>query len=88
MSTHAFRAALQDNTPFGLCFEPQVGLANHSCNPNAFVMFDSRRMAVVALKTIKEGEQVFISYVDTTQVCVLPSNALCCIALEIERKKY
>lgn len=70
MATNAFRATLADNTPIGLCFEPMASLANHSCVPNATIMFDGRHMTLRALDDIKMGEQVFISYIDGTQTKV------------------
>jgi len=67
MATNAFRATLSDQTPIGLCFEPVISLANHSCTPNATIMFDGRTISLRALDAIEEGEQIFISYVDPTQ---------------------
>jgi hypothetical protein len=67
MSTNAFRVILPDSTPIGLCFEPMASLANHSCTPNATIMFDGRHMTLRALNPIKNGEQIFISYIDFTQ---------------------
>lgn len=67
MATNAFRATLPDDTPIGLCYEPTLALANHSCVPNAFIMFDGRGISLMALDPIKAGEQIFISYVDFTQ---------------------
>lgn len=66
MITNAFRATLADDTPVGLCFEPILALANHSCCPNAVVVFDGRSVALRALEQIKKGEQIFISYISTT----------------------
>ncbi|TVY75703.1 SET domain and MYND-type zinc finger protein, partial [Lachnellula suecica] len=67
MATNAFRATLPDDTPVGLCYEPTLALANHSCKPNAFIMFDGRCISLMALDAIKADEQIFISYVDFTQ---------------------
>ncbi|TVY18552.1 SET domain and MYND-type zinc finger protein 6 [Lachnellula arida] len=67
MATNAFRATLPDDTPIGLCYEPTLALANHSCVPNAFIMFDGRGVSLMALDPIRAGEQIFISYVDFTQ---------------------
>jgi len=68
MATNAFRATISVQTPIGICFEPDViSLANHSCTPNATVMFDGRRIELRALDAIEEGEQIFISYVDNLQ---------------------
>jgi hypothetical protein len=67
MITNAFRATLADDTPVGLCFEPILALANHSCSPNAVVVFDGRSVALRALERIGKGEQVFISYITATE---------------------
>jgi SET domain len=67
MITNAFRATLADDTPIGLCFEPILALANHSCSPNAVVVFDGRSVALRALEPIVKGEQVFISYITATE---------------------
>ncbi|PBP21596.1 SET and MYND domain-containing protein 2 [Diplocarpon rosae] len=67
LSTNAFRITLPDNTPVGLCFSPTLARANHSCNPNAFIVFDSRHISLRALRTIKTDEQIYISYIDPTE---------------------
>lgn len=63
IKTNAFRITHADGTDVGLCFEPALALANHSCTPNAFVSFDGRRVTLRALQPIVKGEEVFISYV-------------------------
>lgn len=68
MSTNAFRATLADDSPVGLCFEPTMALANHSCDPNAAIIFDGRLMSLRAMKSIKKGEQIFITYIDPTEI--------------------
>lgn len=40
--------------------------ANHSCDPNAVVVFDGARLAFRALKHIPADKEIFISYIDTT----------------------
>ena len=67
MSTNAFRAMSVSNDPVGLCFEPVMALANHSCTPNAAIVFDGRKIMLRALDPIKKGEQIFISYIDNTE---------------------
>ena len=66
MACNAFRVTLADNAPIGLCFEPTLSLANHSCTPNAGIMFDGRSVTLRALNPIKKDEQIFISYIDST----------------------
>ena len=67
MATNSFRVTLPDDTPVGLCFEPTLALANHSCSPNATIVFNGRTIALQALSEIKAEEQIFISYVDPIQ---------------------
>jgi hypothetical protein len=67
MKINAFSATLADDERVGLCFEPKIALANHSCCPNAIVVFNGRTVSLRALNTIKSSEQIFISYIDPTQ---------------------
>lgn len=67
MATNAFRVTLTDNVPIGMCFEPVMSLANHSCTPNATIRFDGRKIELRALNDITKDEQIFISYIDPTQ---------------------
>jgi hypothetical protein len=67
MKINAFSATLADDERVGLCFEPKIALANHSCCPNAAVVFNGRTASLRALDTIKSSEQIFISYIDPTQ---------------------
>lgn len=67
MRINGFRAVLPDDTPIGLCYEPTLALANHSCAPNAFILFDGRCVSLKALNPIKKDDDIFISYVDATQ---------------------
>ncbi|RDL38590.1 SET protein [Venustampulla echinocandica] len=67
MRINGFRAALPDDTPIGLCYEPTLALANHSCMPNGFIMFDGRCVSIIALNPIKKDDNIFITYVDPTQ---------------------
>lgn len=50
----------------GMTFDPSLALLNHSCNPNAAVLFDQNVACVRSIRDIKKGEQVTISYVDNT----------------------
>src|SRR5438270_11976066 len=63
MKLNAFSATEPDDAPIGLCFEPTMAKANHSCLPNAFVSFDGRCVSLKALKPIATGKELFISYV-------------------------
>ncbi|KAH8732873.1 hypothetical protein GQ44DRAFT_821129 [Phaeosphaeriaceae sp. PMI808] len=52
--------------PLGLILDPTLGHINHSCDPNAFVMMDGPLVSLRTLKSIKKDEEVYISYIDTT----------------------
>jgi SET and MYND domain-containing protein len=52
----------------GLALDPRISLINHSCSPNAVIVFDGPKMAVRSLSRIKKGEEVLISYVDSSSV--------------------
>ncbi|KAJ3324248.1 SET and MYND domain-containing protein 3 [Boothiomyces sp. JEL0866] len=43
----------------------QGSLLNHSCVPNATLIFNKREMVVVALRDIGANEEIFISYIDS-----------------------
>ncbi|PKY02844.1 hypothetical protein P168DRAFT_272398 [Aspergillus campestris IBT 28561] len=50
----------------GLYLHPYAALINHSCAYNAVAGFDGAELFVKAVRPISNDEQVFISYVDTT----------------------
>lgn len=52
--------------PLGLFFDPQVARINHSCEPNAIIVFDGPKLTVRALTPLLEGSEVLISYIDST----------------------
>lgn len=52
--------------PMGIALDPTVCSANHSCEPNASVLFDQPYLMMRSLSSIKKGEEVFISYIDNT----------------------
>ena len=52
----------------GLTLDPRISLINHSCEPNAVVVFDGPKLAVRSLNPIKKGEEVLISYIDSSSI--------------------
>lgn len=50
----------------GLYLHPYAALMNHSCDYNSVVGFDGDELYVSPIRPIKQGEQIFISYIDTT----------------------
>lgn len=51
--------------PLGLAFDPQTSFVNHSCAPNAVVVYDGPRLSLRSLDAIKPGEEIFISYINS-----------------------
>ncbi|KAI9831374.1 MAG: hypothetical protein M1826_003547 [Phylliscum demangeonii] len=52
--------------PIGLCMEPTISLINHSCAPNATVIFDRQRLALRSVEPVAQGHEITLTYVDTT----------------------
>ncbi|KAG5366986.1 N-lysine methyltransferase SMYD2 [Yarrowia sp. B02] len=46
----------------GYIFDPTLALINHSCVPNAYLLFRGRKVHLVCWKPINEGDEVFLSY--------------------------
>jgi SET and MYND domain-containing protein len=53
--------------PLGLVLDPFACLANHSCEPNAYVVMDGPELSFRSLNAISAGEEVLVSYVDSTE---------------------
>jgi SET domain len=52
--------------PLGICLDPLSANMNHSCNPNAVVVFDGLQLCVRSLVDLAEGQEITISYIDNT----------------------
>ena len=50
----------------GICIDPLVASANHSCDPNAVTVFDGPQLSLRSLRPIAKDGEVFISYIDVT----------------------
>ncbi|KAK8243719.1 hypothetical protein HDK90DRAFT_447532 [Phyllosticta capitalensis] len=50
--------------PIGICLDPFACSANHSCDPNTFVVFDGPQIFFRALKPIAKDEEILVSYID------------------------
>ncbi|SEI34917.1 YALIA101S05e13740g1_1 [Yarrowia lipolytica] len=46
----------------GYIFDPTLALINHSCVPNAYLLFRGRKVHLVCWKPINDGDEVFLSY--------------------------
>jgi hypothetical protein len=53
-----------DLNPIGLFIDPRYACINHSCDPNAIAVFSTRTMRLIAQKSLKKDEEIFINYVD------------------------
>ena len=52
--------------PIGLAIDLMACSVNHSCEPNAVMVFDGPKVEIRALVRLEEDEEVFFSYVDET----------------------
>ncbi|KAJ6529128.1 hypothetical protein DFH09DRAFT_1327370 [Mycena vulgaris] len=82
--TNTFTITDPSLTPLGASVSPPVALINHSCDPNAVVVFPRARsnpsqeplMQVIALRAIAADEEILTAYVDTTLPKALRQAAL------------
>ena len=49
-----------------MCFDPTLALLNHSCSPNAAIVFDGNFASIRSIRDVAKDEQVTISYIDNT----------------------
>ncbi|WFD33142.1 hypothetical protein MSPP1_004200 [Malassezia sp. CBS 17886] len=73
-ATNGFTLADAQLDPIGISMSPDVALINHSCKPNAAVVFptpaapgEQPTMQVAALRALGAGEQILASYVDLVE---------------------
>ena len=64
INTHTLTTPTLD--PLGLCLSPHSALLNHSCTPNAAIIFSGSRLTLRSLAAIPAKSELLISYVDTT----------------------
>ncbi|KAK4172454.1 hypothetical protein QBC36DRAFT_247527 [Triangularia setosa] len=62
--TNAFNRLDTDTGMSGIFLDPALARVNHSCVPNAFIGFDKRTATLRAERSIKEGEEITISYIE------------------------
>jgi hypothetical protein len=51
----------------GVALYPTISFINHSCDPNAFLCQDGPKGSIIVYKDLKEGDQIFVSYVETLE---------------------
>lgn len=66
LQTNSFTLASPELTPLGILLSPHCSIANHSCSPNAAVVFPvgGGQPVMVALRDIQPNEEILNSYVD------------------------
>ncbi|KAJ8587364.1 SET domain-containing protein [Rhizopogon salebrosus TDB-379] len=72
--TNTFALTSPSLTPVGVSVSPLVALFNHSCDPDAVIVFprtsrnptDEPQMQVIALRDISPHQEILTSYIDTT----------------------
>jgi hypothetical protein len=52
--------------PLGIVIDPMLGHINHSCDPNVYIVMDGAEVAIRTLRPIKKDEEIFISYIEST----------------------
>ncbi|KIM76188.1 hypothetical protein PILCRDRAFT_78079 [Piloderma croceum F 1598] len=73
--TNTFTLTSPALTPLGITVSPPFALINHSCDPNAVIVFPRANrspskheplMQLVALREIRANEEILTAYIDTT----------------------
>ncbi|KAJ8773353.1 hypothetical protein K2173_028530 [Erythroxylum novogranatense] len=62
--------------PLGTGVYPVISIINHSCLPNAILIFEGRSAVVRAIQPIPKGDEVTITYIETAASTVTRQKAL------------
>ncbi|KNA09525.1 hypothetical protein SOVF_152750 [Spinacia oleracea] len=62
--------------PLGTGLYPVISVINHSCLPNAVLMFEGKTAVVRAVQPIPKGSEVLISYIETAGSTMTRQKAL------------
>ncbi|XP_048135570.1 histone-lysine N-methyltransferase ASHR1 isoform X3 [Rhodamnia argentea] len=65
LSCNAHTICDSELRPLGTGLYPVISLINHSCLPNAVLLFEGRTAVVRAVQQIVQGSEVLISYIET-----------------------
>ncbi|KAH8202626.1 hypothetical protein TruAng_003227 [Truncatella angustata] len=66
LRVNSFNRKDEDIGQTGVFVNPALAMLNHSCVPNAFVQFSGRKAILRANITIEEGQEVVISYINSS----------------------
>ncbi|KAK9322111.1 hypothetical protein V1517DRAFT_150502 [Lipomyces orientalis] len=64
--TNSFSIPLPTYDIVGIMFDTSISLINHSCDPNAVIVFEKNVLMVRAVRPIRKGEEIYITYTDNT----------------------
>ena len=64
---NAFRLLTPTFDPLGIMLDPCVCIINHSCAPNAVLVFDGPALVVRALEPIAADAEILVTYIDDSQ---------------------
>ncbi|XP_030475693.2 histone-lysine N-methyltransferase ASHR1 [Syzygium oleosum] len=65
LSCNAHTICDSELRPLGTGLYPVISIINHSCLPNAVLLFEGRMAVVRAVQQIVQGSEVLISYIET-----------------------
>lgn len=65
LSCNAHTICDSELRPLGTGLYPVISIINHSCLPNAVLLFEGRTAVVRAVQHIPQGSEVLISYIET-----------------------
>ncbi|EWC45965.1 hypothetical protein DRE_04758 [Drechslerella stenobrocha 248] len=61
---NSITATTQSFDPIGIAVDYHAAMFNHSCSPNAVMVFDGRQLFLRSLKEIPKDTEITISYID------------------------
>lgn len=65
-----------EGQPLGTSLDIVASLVNHSCDPNAFVLFEGDMLCFRSLRKLAAGEEVTQCYADVDSDVLLRRNTL------------
>lgn len=61
---NSFNLVAATYDPLGIMVDPRASRANHSCKPNACMVYDGARVELRALERFEPGKEILLSYID------------------------
>ncbi|KAL9100231.1 MAG: hypothetical protein Q9163_004370 [Psora crenata] len=74
INTHTLTTPTLD--PLGLCLAPPTAMLNHSCTPNAHIIFDGQTLTLRSLASVPANTELTIAYIDTTNPTAIRRSEL------------